>query len=257
MRQGITLVEILCVIAIVMILAGLLFPIFGFTRRKGMQTQSISNMRQIGFAAMMYMADNDDYTIGLYGSRPYTSMDTWPAKLMTYTTTQAVFSDPTRNKLPDKWIFNNREYLWNWIPHYGMNLFGFSIYTNGKNCEEDWGGQTALRHTASITNMSTRIMIMPITWGNTEAGFLYFKSNMASNPYINLTYDKWCWYNCVWDNNKRYFERVPVIFADGHVNIITKDYFIDRNVYSRKKDYCTEMYKKNLFIYWGKPWLNE
>lgn len=61
MRQaGFTLIEMLIVIAIIAILAALLFPVMTIARGKGRRTQCISNMRQMGQALQMYLADHDE-----------------------------------------------------------------------------------------------------------------------------------------------------------------------------------------------------
>jgi prepilin-type N-terminal cleavage/methylation domain-containing protein len=57
---GFTLIELLTVIAIVGILAALLFPVFASVRGKARQTVCASNMRQIGTAIIMYAQDYDD-----------------------------------------------------------------------------------------------------------------------------------------------------------------------------------------------------
>lgn len=59
-RQGFTLIELLVVIAIIAILAAILFPVFAQARRKGRLTMCVSNMRQIGNAAMMYTQDHHE-----------------------------------------------------------------------------------------------------------------------------------------------------------------------------------------------------
>ncbi len=58
--RGFTLIELLVVIAIIAILAAILFPVFAGAREKARQTACLSNERQLGLAARMYMTDNDD-----------------------------------------------------------------------------------------------------------------------------------------------------------------------------------------------------
>lgn len=61
-REGFTLVELLVVVAIIIILAAILFPIFSKAREKAQQTRCINNLKQIGSAIEMY---EDDYQGGI------------------------------------------------------------------------------------------------------------------------------------------------------------------------------------------------
>ncbi len=58
-KSGFTLIELLVALAIVSLLAALLFPVFAHTWEKARQTTCVSNLRQIGLAAMQYGGDND------------------------------------------------------------------------------------------------------------------------------------------------------------------------------------------------------
>ena len=59
MKRAFTLIELLVVIAIIAILAAILFPVFAQAREKARQSACLSNMKQIGLAARMYMEDYD------------------------------------------------------------------------------------------------------------------------------------------------------------------------------------------------------
>jgi prepilin-type N-terminal cleavage/methylation domain-containing protein len=57
--SGFTLVELLVVIAVFMTLTGLLVPVFSGARVQSRKSACLSNLRQIGLAALMYAADYD------------------------------------------------------------------------------------------------------------------------------------------------------------------------------------------------------
>ena len=59
-QLGFTLIELLVVMAIIMVLAGLLFPVFSQSRAKAHQTSCASNLRQCVIALRMYRDEWDD-----------------------------------------------------------------------------------------------------------------------------------------------------------------------------------------------------
>ena len=61
-RPGFTLIELLIVIAIISLLAAILFPVFATVREKARQSACMSNMKQLGMGVLMYYQDCDEWT---------------------------------------------------------------------------------------------------------------------------------------------------------------------------------------------------
>lgn len=58
-RTGFTLIELLVVVAIIAILAAILFPVFAQAKSAAKKSSCLSNERQLGTGAQLYMADSD------------------------------------------------------------------------------------------------------------------------------------------------------------------------------------------------------
>jgi prepilin-type N-terminal cleavage/methylation domain-containing protein/prepilin-type processing-associated H-X9-DG protein len=62
-KRAFTLIELLVVIAIIAILAAILFPVFASAKAAAKASASLSNVKQITLAALMYAGDYDDYLV--------------------------------------------------------------------------------------------------------------------------------------------------------------------------------------------------
>lgn len=56
--KGFTLMELLVVVGIIAILAAIFFPIYATAKARGLEASCASNLKQIGVATSLYMADN-------------------------------------------------------------------------------------------------------------------------------------------------------------------------------------------------------
>jgi prepilin-type N-terminal cleavage/methylation domain-containing protein/prepilin-type processing-associated H-X9-DG protein len=75
--SGFTLIELLIVIAIIAILAAILFPVFSRARENARRSSCQSNLKQIGLSIAQYVQDYDErYPFGVHtGNAPLTSWD--------------------------------------------------------------------------------------------------------------------------------------------------------------------------------------
>ena len=75
-KRGFTLIELLVVIAIIAILAAMLLPALSASRNRARAAHCASNLKQLGVAAHMYTADNQDYCVPYY-TPAYTGNGKW------------------------------------------------------------------------------------------------------------------------------------------------------------------------------------
>jgi len=100
-KKGFTLIELLVVIAIIAILAAILFPVFAQAKTAAKKVQTISNLKQIGIANMLYMSDSDDTYVPRrrigYGTPngpdPIGTMS-WDLLIQTYTKNVQILQSP-------------------------------------------------------------------------------------------------------------------------------------------------------------------
>ena len=88
MKRAFTLIELIVVIAIITILAAVLFPVFSQAREKARASACLSNEKQIGLSTMQYVQDYDE-------TFPYCSGIGWQNSLFPYIKSVNVFMCPS------------------------------------------------------------------------------------------------------------------------------------------------------------------
>jgi prepilin-type N-terminal cleavage/methylation domain-containing protein len=139
-KSSFTLVELLVVIAIISLLAAILFPVFAQVRASARRTSCMSQLRQIGMAARMYLQDFD--------ALPPRLSALYPA----YQSSTQLFvcpSDPQRGQHPGNPRLEGNLYLptgvsYDYIPNWAIahELGWWQPFPH--NGEGKWGEQTPL-----------------------------------------------------------------------------------------------------------------
>ena len=121
-RRGFTLLELLIVIAIIMVLAAILYPALGAVRERARQTVCLSNLRQIGTSLHMYAQDYDgiwptSQFVTLLPEPPGFATIYWNEVLRPYVRNRQVFYCPNdENKFERDssygWSYPHMPYRW-------------------------------------------------------------------------------------------------------------------------------------------------
>lgn len=95
-RRGFTLIELLIVIAIIAILAAILFPVFARARENARRTSCASNLKQIGLAMLQYTQDYDErFPLPAYTDPVTATSFRWRHAVYPYTKSAQLFRCPS------------------------------------------------------------------------------------------------------------------------------------------------------------------
>ena len=208
--KAFTLVELLVVMAIIAILASILFPVFGRARENARRASSQSNLKQIGLAFAQYTQDYDERL-------PFASAgDRYPLKLQPYIKNWQIFLSPSDGT---EWPGNPRDpstsagrYMLELCPNYGYNreyLSRVPVLT----------GPDTGQSLAAVNSPAQTVLVVSSVYA-TNAPTL---TNLVYGFHRVLPPSSWAGttnppaannYGYVWP---RYLGHANVAFADGHV----------------------------------------
>ena len=221
-RQGFTLVELLVAIAIIAILAAILFPAFARSRENARRSSCSSNLKQISLGLMQYTQDNDGYlvktwrgplpaTVG-YGPSNTTDKYKWMDAIQPYVKNEKIFTCPSDDK--------NEPYRF----RDGMNYGSYGL-SNVYNEEPD----KTIRDAPSDVNEaaiedSTGTVWISETSSSTDNTFSFSWADKSSNPPL-IKGDR----NTLSTLIERHLETINVLYCDGHGKAVKLENLAKKN----------------------------
>lgn len=231
-QKGFTLMELLVVIALIAILAAILFPVLAQARERARHATCASNLRQVTLAFQMYLQDYDEGFPQLFYTGPVgrTTPDNfglfrWPWLVVPYVRTFGLFFCPSDRAVPGLRDERNPLFGYNFglIPSWGYNAHYLSPGEDPFLPDHpDFAPISLARVTAPA---ETLLLVESIWWSpprrprppNTPATGYYRvyppKQWAGAPPLDGLSYGH-CW--------PRHFNQMATVaFAGGHVKAMT------------------------------------
>jgi len=190
-RHGFTLIELLVVVAIISLLAAILFPVFSRARENARRTACMSNCKQLGVAALQYSQDYDEYIVPAKNSSV-----SWRQILYPYLKNSQVLICPDRqDPIATGWDGSSISYAGNWIPqnpNFGDGAGGMPDGTgSGLVSEITYPSSTiflvedqyCLQYIIDIAD-STSVLPLNSTTENLTSGQFLWAGHMGTSVYV-------------------------------------------------------------------------
>jgi len=222
--KGFTLIEFLVVIAIISILAAILFPVFARARENARRTACLSNMKQIGLGIMQYTQDYDEHyprawggigTDGRTGNPDDIETDTGkPGGVFTIYAASTSTPGNYRTWMDYIYPYVKSTQLFHCPSHVGSNSYpdyGYSVaFSNYYYYGELFGGSTGMRNIpismAAVTRPSEVIVVAEYpgaySYTTSPANMYTYASKPPSDANYNLV--------------TPHLDGGTAVYADGH-----------------------------------------
>jgi len=248
-RFGFTLIELLVAIAIIAILAAILFPVFGRARENARRTSCQSNLKQMGLSFVQYAQDYDEtmvaqrygnatcggFTGGAALTAPGCGTYKWMDALYPYIKNNQIFVCPsTRNSTNSDYVpyasMTSTSTPTQRYGTYAVNMSYYSSTTDARNppiSVQYSSGTFDLRTLAELQAPSTTILVADA--GGQEYGMGVDPPNGANGIFGDIGGFRYFGVTTTQFFVERHLETSSVLFADGHVKALKANAIAEKN----------------------------
>jgi prepilin-type N-terminal cleavage/methylation domain-containing protein len=268
-HRAFTLIELLVVIAIIAILAAILFPVFAQAKLAAKGSASLSNIKQLALASLMYSNDYDDQFVSCFMDATSPSIgwqQSWGMLTIPYIKNYGIFLDPTDSTQVGT-SYNSGpkvSYIANGILQFGLdNNWDFRgvINLNGNGGPTDWHqdnnttSQTVIPHISDTILFATKTTDLPGSaygvggsqpgqpgifspWDSVEELASGNNANSVGTDIPGITNAiEWSgppdptWKGAIY---REYMGKSPVAFTDGHAKSVSPDSVLNWSGYDNQ-----------------------
>ena len=215
-RRGFTLIEIIVVIAIVLVLAAILLPVFTGARETARTATCSNNLKQIGFAIDQYVQDSGGFYPDDDVAKKIKSSCAWPVLIFPYLKSAELLQCPS---------FERGEYLPDCPPSEPI------IIKDEPSQYENWDGSYDLSANSDFQNNG--FLVSAVRVRNPSSRILSYdgmgsEATLQHEPLPSLETLNQKGYN-------RHRDGLNALFFDGHIKWIALDHVYDAKYWSPKK----------------------
>lgn len=227
--QGFTLIELLVVVAIISLLAAILFPVFARARENARRASCLSNLKQIGLGIMQYTQDYDERMPSVFNNLgagkfvyPNGQVSTntsapWYILIYPYVKNYQVYNCPSADSsqaYQGRYAAADGSTFFSYSYNYSSLVLGSAACTNTYNCGVSMGSPgNPGANLASIEDPAGTIAIVDGSAYGIRIRQDYFPSETdihAAGACSNANYEALC-------ARARHLDTIGTLFVDGHV----------------------------------------
>ncbi len=214
--RAFTLIELLVVIAIIAILAAILFPVFAQAKASAKSIGTISNLKQITLAGIMYSTDYDD-VCHLWQDVTVSPTGGYWRLLNPYIKNRLLIWDVARGVPID--TSSSTDYTWTQFASIGANRNGWLAYepftppaTFGARVYRTQTSQEEIARRAAYA-----VTVRPRATDNQSTGFQFFTEEAGCAVVVDPTTVSNTRFNRVWFAGFRFHrDQILTGYGDGH-----------------------------------------